>query len=330
MTTVSEHYVMLESHAEQFGATSLLTRDVGVQVGGRDVLAAIDAAGQKHLLIPVLQPKFGTDYTSQGVTLGSRLLRVGGRSLMFADLHCRLTSLDLVFEHLVEDVVQRLADDGSSPVATCQVVLDEWRKLLQPASEGPSQQAVIGLIGELEVLRLMAAHDPLVSLDLWKGPTGTTHDFVRARRAIEVKTVTSADGLFVRVSNIDQLDPDALDSLHLIVVHLRQDQTAPSLVDRIDDVLALGTPRSLLLERIKMAGYLYGSPLRENQDRFFVRSVRAWVVEDSFPGLRRSELGEARLRGISRISYDLTLDSTPLHLTEEQFDRLLQEWTVNK
>ena len=36
------------------------------------------------------------DSSSQGVTLGTRELRTGAGDIAYADLHCRISSLDLV------------------------------------------------------------------------------------------------------------------------------------------------------------------------------------------------------------------------------------------
>ena len=58
-----------------------------------------------------------------------------------------------------------------------------------------------------------------------------------------MKTTTSVDGNFVSISNIDQLDPAAIISLHLVVVHAREDSAAPSLDERIDELVGLGVPQ---------------------------------------------------------------------------------------
>ena len=115
MIEVGENFVLLEAQARDVAGSQLLTRAVGVKVGGRDALAAIDAAGQKHLLIPLTVNAVDGDNVSQGVTLGSRVLRTDSGDVTYADLHCRMSSLALVFERLVEDVLKRLAVDDSAP-----------------------------------------------------------------------------------------------------------------------------------------------------------------------------------------------------------------------
>lgn len=325
MTEIAEHYVLLEAQAREVAGSALLTRPVAVLGGGREVLAAVDASGQKHLLIPLPSPAVAGDHTSQGVTLGPRVLRVEGADVTFADLHCRIPTLGLVFERLVEDVLQRLAVEDSAPVTTCRRVLDEWRALLRTAGQRVSRETIVGLVGELEVLQRLAAHNPVGAVDAWRGPSMSVHDFVRDGAELEVKTVTSVDGNFVSISNIDQLDPCLVGSLYLIVVHAREDTTAPTLDERIDALVGLGAPRVALLAKVAAAGYVYESG-SDIEDRFVVRSVRAWAVGDSFPGLRRAELGEDRLRGVSRIHYELALDSAPKRMPDEALDRLMATW----
>ena len=116
MIEVGEHFVLLEAQARDVAGSQLLTRAVGVKIGGRDTLAAIDAVGQKHLLIPLTVNAVDGDNASQGVTLGSRVLRTDSGDVTYADLHCRISSLALVFERLAEDVLKRLAVDDSAPV----------------------------------------------------------------------------------------------------------------------------------------------------------------------------------------------------------------------
>ena len=180
MIEVAEHFVLLEAQARDVAGSQLLTRAVGVKISGRDMLAAIDAVGQKHLLIPLMANTVDGDNASQGVTLGSRVLRTASGDVTYADLHCRISSLALVFERLAQDVLERLAVDDSAPVSTCRKVLDEWRALLKAAGQSVSREMVIGLVGELEVLRLLATHNPAGALEEVKRLTQNLPNFLDA------------------------------------------------------------------------------------------------------------------------------------------------------
>jgi hypothetical protein len=322
---VAEQFVLLNLEAKPASGSQILTRDVGVEVGSLDVLVGVDADRQKHLLIPVVAGVVSGDRTSRGVTLEARVLEVDSSEVTYADLHCRISPLERVFERLVEDVLNRLSVDSTAPVATCRTALDDWRALLRAAGQSISREKVIGLVGELEVLRLLAQHDPAVALDAWRGPSKSVHDFVRGNAELEVKTTTSVDGNFISISNIDQLDSTLVESLHLLVIHAREDPEAPNIDERIDDLVARGVPGYALLEKVADTGYVYGSGVT-TEDRFRVRSIRVWLVGASFPGLRRSEVGEARLKGVSRIRYELALDSAPKRMKDKEFDHFLAMW----
>ena len=90
-------------------------------------------------------------------------------------------------------------------------------------------------------------------------------------------------------------------------------------------LVGLGVPQDALLTKVAAAGYVYGSGAPV-EDRFQVRSVRAWIVGDSFPGLRRAELGEVRLKGVSKIRYELALDSAPKRLSNREFEHFIAIW----
>lgn len=323
---IGDHFVFLAAEAEAVSGSQLLTRPIGVIVRERDVLVGIDAAGEKHLLLPVRSDERVSDDQSQGVTLSVRPLYRQGVQVAYADLHCRGRNLDLVFERLVEDVVTRLQKaTGLDAVSVCIATLDDWRALLRTAAQALTHDAIIGLVGELEVLEKIAAHHPAAALDSWTGPSGSVHDFVAGAGALEVKTTSSIDGKSVSISDLDQLDSALVDDLHLVVVHVRQDPTAPSVAERIDHLVAAGVPRQALLERLQKVGYVYDMDLHD-QDRLVAGSVRVWAVDARFPGLRRSQLPEQSLHAVTRVRYDLFLDAAPPPLADDHADRLLSEW----
>lgn len=327
MTDVGEQFVFLAAKAKELSGTRLLTRPVGVEVQGAEILVAIDAADEKHLLVPISDSKVAEDHSSPGVVLSKRILTIDNANKDFADLHCRIPSLDLVFERLIEDVLSRIELELAQPAEACRQALDDWRTLLRTATDGPSREKVIGLVGELEVLRILAGHSPAAALDAWRGPSKSVHDFVRNGDELEVKTTTSVAGNTISVSNIDQLDPTLVETLHLVVVHAIANETSASLDDRIDQLISMGVPRGELLRKVDDAGYIYESGARID-DRYEIRSVRAWPVDQAFPGLRAGEVGPQRMKGVSKIKYDLNLHAAPDPLRSEDFKSLLSSWLV--
>lgn len=314
MTDIGYEFVLLTVGDSSASGSQLQTRRVKPELRTA-CFVALDAQGERHFLVEAEKPFVG-DSSSQGVTVTPRLLVLGEVETLFADLHCHMADLELVFERLVEDVIQRLeSDESQRPEIICRVTIADWRALLKSASSSLTREEVIGLVGELEVLARLT-QDPAGAIAAWTGPLASVHDFSFEGHDLEVKSTASVDGNFVKVSNLDQMDPEGLEALHLVVVHLREDTAGLTLDARIRALIDAGFPRDLLLERVADAGYVFESEADENL-RYSVRSVRVWHVNDGFPGLRRNELGQ-RLRGVSNVRYELALDVGPREVQEPE------------
>ena len=191
-------------------------------------------------------------------------------------------------------------------------------------------EQVVGLIGELEMLeRLSQSVGIENALEAWWGPDGHTHDFYSTEaRAIEVKTTRSLEGNRIHISNVAQLDPSNLSDLHLVVFRLRRDRQAPTLDERIANLLEMGFPAARLLTKLEGAGYVHETHIHFNT-RLSVVSDRWWVVGDGFPGLREARLNPLALRGVSNIKYELSLDAVGPPLSGDAADELINGWGVN-
>lgn len=326
MQGVAEQYVLLDVAGKEVVGSELLTRDPHWSIPTGSILIARDSKHHRHILIPIDEP-LEEDTSSQGVTLSERVLEVTeGQTQAYADLSCRMKPLDLVFERLVEDVLARLEHDPSQPAKTCRQALEDWRSLLRTASSDVARETIIGIIGELELLRLLAEESSQSILDIWRGPDGSIHDFVLGRTEVEVKATASIEGSTISISNIDQLDPTLVGELYLVVVHLTSDETAPSLDERIEGLIDLGVPKDELLKRVQLAGYVFESKPKAD-DRFTVKSVRCWRVTDDFPGLRSDDIPQERHIGVSGIQYRLNLDTAPHQIDELVFQQLIGDWS---
>lgn len=322
--SVSEAFALLLTDELPEGETQLSTRPTKVNTSLGSVLLGVDRGGKRHLLVPIADGSETTDRISRGITLGSRDLVVDGRVQRYADLACDIPRLAQVFERLVEDLVDRL-NGASIPMPVVAKVLEEWRALIQKALADISRDAVIGIVGELEVLRELTQRTDR-AIRTWTGPGGSVHDFVSSGSAIEVKATASVDAAVVRISNLDQLDPSTVGELHLCVVHLRESPDAPSIDDRVEELIEAGVPAIELEHGLGLLGYVRGMSDAIGT-RYEVRSLRWWRVGDEFPGLRSSDVTPERLRAVGRVSYDLMLAGAPVPLPPNEADRLLERWT---
>lgn len=318
--SITDHFFYLEAGREDLMGSELTTRTIELKLARGDALVAFDSARRKHLLVPVDEDVLTEDDALKGVGLTNRNLAISGTAVHYADLYCKVPGLGGVFERLVEDIVDRLRAGAGPPESTVVETVDEWRALLEAEPDPLSPAERVGLVGELTVMRRLAVYSPLSAVNSWIGPEGANHDFVRDGMAIEVKGTTSHEGRRVHVSSLDQLDTALAHELYLVVAHLAEDEAGQSIDDMVSELIELGVPARRLISKVAGLGHVYQSSLAA-PTRYAVRSLKSWRVDDNFPGLRRSDLSEVRLRGVSKLRYILDLDSAPPPSDDNETER---------
>jgi hypothetical protein len=167
------------------------------------VLLAIDAAGLRHVLVPIAADfPAAHDRRSRGVHLTTRPLVDASGQRQYLDLACQKTHLNNVFTHLAEEVLGLLKDHAVQPLQACRQTLQRWRELLdREASSLLSTEALCGLFGELwHLVRIATKSDH--GLSAWQGPHGARHDFTVDGCALEVKTTARRDQWKFRVHGL--------------------------------------------------------------------------------------------------------------------------------
>ncbi len=238
----------------------------------------------------------------QGVPEGQRTLAVALEDRQFAD----------IFSVFCADLVDGIS--GRSAVQDAIVLLlnrlERWQRFLGQASEGLSQQAQIGLFGELWLLReILVPVCGIGMVDAWCGAQREPQDFVvPGVCAIEVKTTAAKSLSHVRIHGERQLDSTALTCLFLACLRLqRDDRAGKTLNDLVDELMRLAETApefsTLLEQRISDAGWLERHRQRYVVNRFVVAERRFFNVEEGFPRLLRGALAA----GIDEVEYRLDL-----------------------
>lgn len=278
-----------------------------LSIGGRSVHVGVDRFGAKHLLLPHMDaPGDANIWRSRSLKLTrSNFTGVDGAHRTWLLLRCNKPDAEDAYLRLCAQIVRRLSEaDSSVIVAQTVSILDEWQDLFGGYGSGAS--SLIGIIGELLLLKRLARVDPVYALRAWEGPRGGRHDFRNGAAALEVKTTGNSTARIVSVSGIAQLATPADGSLHLLFTRLERvpggSITLPSLVDQLAE---LGISRTELLEILEDSGY--------NVDRdtasFELQETCLYKVDENFPKLLKSSFvaGDVPM-GISSVSYSVDLN----------------------
>ncbi|MEV5498168.1 PD-(D/E)XK motif protein [Nonomuraea fuscirosea] len=289
--------------------TGVVTSGMGVMVGdGAEVLVGLDARGDHHLLVPTpIDAPVAEDSQAAYVRIQRSELVVEGYNRIYADVVCHRADLSELFDDILSAILDQLASGTEErPDVVCKQVLDAWRELLRRRGGMLGEDALRGLFGELIILEqiLMAAdtHD----LSVWRGPDRDPHDFRIAKGDLEVKTLGAA-GSTVRIHGIEQLEPPADGTLHLVVVRLVADMDGIALPDLVERIRTKVGDRRAFALALARAGYGEADGEHYRDRRFTVTQIAALAVGDGFPRISPSSLVGILPDEVSALSYTLDL-----------------------
>ncbi|MER8372376.1 PD-(D/E)XK motif protein [Mesorhizobium sp. M1406] len=174
--------------------------------------------------------------------------------------------------------------------------LHVWQAFMaKHGPDGLSENAVIGLMGELHILvehvvPVLGVGDALSS---WAGPRGEPNDFSFPGGYLEVKATARQAPNALTISNADQLD---VARGKILLAHVRfrpspEGLTLPGIVAKIRSWLASEAPAAIpeFASLLLAAGYV-----EAHQENYTLRLVpeglQLFEVGDDFPHIRRSEL----------------------------------------
>lgn len=302
-------WMRLRSTGTGDGAIDVPSLSSGVETGFGPVRLAIGPEGQPRLMVPcggASSIRGGVSSEKLSVTI-SRFV-VAGRVTRFVDVMCADRSLDTVFAELASEAIHRIAS-GSGAVEAVEGTIVDFRDLLRDAagSEVPDHR-IVGLIGELVVLRELAKRSPN-AITAWTGPFDQRHDFRHGNRAIEVKTSSRADTTSIHVSSIEQLAEPAEGTLLLVHLNVERAGNGELCVSALcAEIVRLGVARQGLMEALAAMGCSDPDSTAWNRIRFSLEKINGYRVDSGFPRVTSAQFpGRVLPDGIMSISYEVDL-----------------------
>lgn len=313
------------------GVIEVPSIDSGVDTGYGRARYALGDQGQPRLLVPIgWMIMDGEQVSTSKLRVTLARFDVRGTATLFLDVMCLDRALDPVFAELAEEILRRVGE-GVAPVAAVRDSIDDFRTLLREDRREASESVILGLVGELEVLRRLASHNP-ESLAMWVGPLEQRHDFRRDSHALEVKTSGRADATTVTIHGIEQLAAPANGSLHLVHVRLEQVGAGALSVGTIfDDLVELGCGKSKLREMLAALGCDDPHAEAWNRLTFSLEGLSCYQVVEGFPRIVLASFSGGSLpAGVGAVEYQLDLVQAaayivPVSGTDKVFARIADD-----
>lgn len=197
-----------------------------------------------------------------------------------------------LFETLCRDVIAagEQAESGIEALERSIGRTFRWHYLLRGRKpEVLSEEAQKGLIGEIEILKLLIATLGAKSaLSAWTGPSGAPKDFELKADCIEVKARRGASQPFVKITSEHQLAdvPDHRLWLAILAVDKVQPPHGRTLADRVaevTDILERTEPSAVLDWELHLADAGYDALHDYSAWRWIVADPRFHAVTGDFP-----------------------------------------------
>ena len=186
--------------------------------------------------------------------------------------------------------------------------LQSWSEFLRPRRQGLSDNALIGLIGELFVFteHFLSELDPSLAVDYFTGPDKAPQDFAGSGFALEVKSTEKKTPDALHISSLNQLTT-SVEKLGICLIQFNRSQVGFSLqtlLEKAESALIsnFGSLMRFRKKVHKLAGLATEAQL---QKTFSLHQEKLWVVEEDFPRLTPSSIPA----GITRAEYSIQISA---------------------
>lgn len=210
-------------------------------------------------------------------------------------------------ENMIDSVLN--IDDESTALILLKRRFVTWKTLFQKAaSHEISREKQLGIFGELTTLKniITPKYGINTAVQSWGGPDLQSKDFTVDQTWYEVKTI-GANTDSIHISSLVQLSSEHIG--HLIVV--RAEAVSPeykgkcsSIIDLIKEILLSISDESIenmLIQKLQSIGIDIFS--KEIIERFDVKSITSYVVNDDFP---RMTTGNIPYSEIVSMQYEIS------------------------
>jgi hypothetical protein len=220
-----------------------------------------------------------------------------------------------VFLTLAESICIAIESESNPRKAIIKLhdLLFTWQQFLKKhSSEGLSEQARVGLFGELEMLHglFLSNLNKTLALKGWRGCQSAHQDFQYLDFALEVKTTRAVTPETISISNVRQLDDEHIKELFLCVVNVEQSPSSgcslQQQVTKIKNALS-GTSLELFEEGLREVGFIEGHTEAYERELYSIKSIVHYSVKDGFPRMLIDQVPD----GIKGIKYQIKIDSCP-------------------
>lgn len=220
-----------------------------------------------------------------------------------------------IFSSMLDDIVTVLERSERTEAEHIAAIIERivsWQRFMSREDDGVLKgEDEVGLVGELNVLRLLIASgiSAIQAVTWWQGPSDSLHDFVCPRGDIEVKSSTRVGLFSANVGSLDQFDESLVQPLYLAAVQLSLSASGLRLPEHIDSLRkSLGADPEAVSNfegKLLSAGYYQALEGRYHR-HFSYLTTSLYEIKSSFPRLNKGNVPV----GVVDASYRIEIDGS--------------------
>jgi hypothetical protein len=240
------------------------------------------------------------------------------------------TRLPILFQEIYSffvSVIDKIQLDNANPFAAINETLEGWRELLKTRAI-LSEEAQLGLRGELHLLRMLVGVIGDEALAAWTGPQNQPHDFRIRDLELEVKTTCGAVHAHI-INGLGQMEPSPGHRLYVFSLRMAPAgaMAGTTLPDDIEHTrLALGLSVQVRFEHLIRDRFGY----RKEHAGFYIRRLQLAdkacliPVDESCPRLSAPLLASVPHRGlISDVRYRINFEGLGFPEGSQEFQAII-------
>jgi hypothetical protein len=256
------------------------------------------------------QCKFESVFVPQGFNLFIADMGIKHKGYSECILEASSSEQNDVFTIVTKDILNELRKNNNviTYVKTLQDRIKKWEDFFKKTeSQLLTDKEVIGLFGELTLIKELKLKGLDSISDYWNGPIRAAQDFQSELLSIEVKTTSANKIEKVNISSEIQLDSKNGDTLYLVVYRIeRNDVTGirlPQIINEVENLLS-ESQKKRFDAKLNCLGYSNQDEIKYTKG-YFVRERKIYLVDEDFPRITPDNLA----KDISDVKYKLSLNN---------------------
>jgi len=321
------------------GPGSLVGKTIRLMQQENPPYIGLDAEGHVHLLLTpcAAHEEQLVRFRRRSLMIANRPWVVSGRPASdFLDLTLlapATSPLCRPFLSFCEDILSDL-EQGEQPEDAVRRTCLRWQRFWEDDDSGvPSLPWLLGLMGELSVLKVLVDAGGSRAVAAWAGPDAAEHDFQAGTAgALEVKTTLALPPIIT--CGLAQLDRGPVATLILAVIHARRQENAtilPALIAQIETCLSEDEETlDEFLAKLARAGYRRHLGVSYAAYGFELAPPVYYLVNETFPRMTHASFREPLDARVHRVSYQVELTGIPpLEADDPCLTRVIRALTAN-